>query len=368
MINLDHASHTTPDSRVLAEFCRVEGEFTANPMANHELGRAAQGEITRATAKIAGIVGASPEDMIYTSGASEANNLALKGIVRAYRHVGKHILSTCLEHPSISGVLSALQLEGYEIELVKINHLGTIDLSALELAIRPDTVLVCVSAIDSELGAIQPLAEIIEIARSHPNTHLHIDAVQAVGKIQTNLKGASTFAFSPHKFHGLNGSGVLVKQAGVVLEPLIHGGTSTTLYRSGTPAVGLISAMALALELASDNLEQNFQHVMHLNNHIRNEFSHMPQIKINSPQDASPYIINFSVEGIKARKLQAMLDEVGFAISTKSACSTENAPSRAVFAITGDKARALSSCRISFAHTTTIDEVKKFVQKLAGII
>ncbi|MCL2286363.1 MAG: cysteine desulfurase [Firmicutes bacterium] len=368
MINLDYASHTPADQRVLAEFCRTEREFPGNVMAAHTLGQKARAEIERATAGIANLLGVKPQEIIFTSGASEANNLAIKGIAKAYEHVGKHILSTCLEHPSVSGTLAALTPLGYEVELLKILPNGSIDLQHLKTAIRRDTVLICVSAADSELGAIQPIKKIAEILQTHPHCHLHIDGAQAIGKIFINTTGASTFCFSPHKFYGICGAGVLVKREGVVLEPLIHGGASTTIYRSGTPILSLAAATYKALDLAFAEMDERFEKVCQLRQHILDFINKFPFVRINSPmENSSPYILNISVAGIKGTDFQAALDRHGICVSVKSACSTDRAPSRPVMAVSRDKKNALSSWRVSLSHLTTTQEIDVFLDAFAKI-
>ncbi|MCL1786435.1 MAG: aminotransferase class V-fold PLP-dependent enzyme [Defluviitaleaceae bacterium] len=361
MINLDYASHTPADPLVLAEFCRVEQSFPGNVMAAHAAGRAAREEMTRVTNGVANLLGVAPQEIIWTSGASEANNLAIKGIAKAYAHVGKHILSTCLEHPSVSGTLSALSQQGYEVELLKILPNGAIDLAHLQAALRRDTALLCVSAVDSELGAIQPVADIANILKSHPHCHLHIDAAQAVGKIPTATAGASTFCFSPHKFYGICGAGVLVKRDGVVLAPQIHGGASTTIYRSGTPALSLAAAGYKALALALDAMEERRAAVTAMRLRLLDAFAQYPKVTINSPAGGSPYILNLSVSGVRGTDFQAALDRRGVYVSVKSACSTDRAPSRPVLAVSGDKKNALSSWRVSLSHLTTALDIDTFL-------
>ena len=337
-------------------------------MAAHTLGQKARAEMERATAGIANLLGVKPQEIILTSGASEANNLAIKGIAKAYEHVGKHILSTCLEHPSVSGTLAALTPLGYEVELLKILPNGSIDLQHLKTAIRRDTVLICVSAADSELGAIQPIKKIVEILQTHPHCHLHIDGAQAIGKIPTSTTGASTFCFSPHKFYGICGVGVLVKREGVVLEPLIHGGASTTIYRSGTPALSLAAATYKALDLAFTEMDERLEKVRQLRQHILDFLRKFPFVRINSPmENSSPYILNISVAGIKGTDFQAALDRHGICVSVKSACSTDQAPSRPVMAISRDKKNALSSWRVSLSHLTTMQEIDVFLDAFAKI-
>jgi cysteine desulfurase len=248
MIYLDYSANTPVDEAVLEHFCAVERSCPGNANSRHQAGAAAKAAIDEATQSIARSLHVQPAEIIYTSGASEANNFALKSIARLERHHGKHIISTPLEHSSVSGTLTALQEQGYEIDLVDIRQDGTVDLAHLKELLRPDTILVAVTAVDSELGVVQPVTEIAALLKDYPHCHLHVDATQAVGKLPlSSFEGIDTLSLTAHKFYGLNGIGVLVKRRGLALEPLIHGGESTTIYRSGTPTVALACSLALAL-------------------------------------------------------------------------------------------------------------------------
>ena len=358
-INLDHASHTPVDERVLAEFIRLEREFPGNPTAAHNLGQKAAAELERITHGVAHILGAVPQEIIFTSGASESNNLAIKGITQAYKHIGRHILSTPLEHPSISGTLSHLQLQGYEIELLKIMPNGQVDLDYLRKVKRKDTVLVCISAIDSELGIVQPLEEIADILG---DIFLHIDAAQAVGKIANHGENYATKSISAHKFYGLSGVGILVKRGDVVLEPQIHGGKSATVYRSGTPTLSLAGATLTALEIATVEIETRTKAVQKLNSYLREKLPH-----INSPEQSSPFILNTSTPGIRGVVMQDELAKHGINISVKSACSADSSPSRAVLAVTGNKKLAQCSWRISLSHHNTMDEMNQLLTAVGEV-
>ena len=256
MIYLDYSANTPADPQVLDRFCSVERRCIGNANSHHQAGTAARAEIDAATLKIAALLGVQPAEIIYTSGASESNNFALKGLARLSRHAGRHIISTPLEHSSVSGTLTALQEQGYEIDLLDIRRDGTVDLDHLKELLRPDTVAVAVTRVDSELGVVQPVEEIAAILKDYPNCHLHVDATQAVGKIPVSFEGVDTMSLTAHKFYGLNGIGLLLKRRNLALEPLIHGGESTTIYRSGTPTVALASSLACALELAVENLPE----------------------------------------------------------------------------------------------------------------
>ena len=245
MIYLDYSANTPVDARVLEQFCAVERRCIGNANSHHQAGSAAKAEIDAATIKIASLLDVQPAEIIYTSGASEANNFALKGLARLSRHAGRHIISTPLEHSSVSGTLTALQEQGYEIDLLDVKQDGTVDLEHLKDLLRPDTICIAVTLVDSELGVVQPVQEIAVILKAYPHCHLHVDATQAVGKIPVSFEGVDTMSLTAHKFYGLNGIGLLVKRRNLALEPLIHGGESTTIYRSGTPTVALASSLAI---------------------------------------------------------------------------------------------------------------------------
>ena len=362
MIYLDYSANTPADPRVLDRFCTVERSCIGNANSHHQAGAAAKAEIDAATIKIASLLSVQPAEAIYTSGASESNNFALKGLVRLSRHVGKHIISTPLEHSSVSGTLTALQEQGCEIDLVDIQRDGTIDLEHLKDLLRPDTIAVAVTLVDSELGVVQPVDKIAEILKDYPNCHLHVDATQAVGKIPISFEGVDTMSLTAHKFYGLNGIGLLLKRRNLALEPLIHGGESTTIYRSGTPTVALASSLASALELAVNELPERAAHVQKLNAELRAALSRRPDVRINSPEHAIPHILNLSVQNVKGTVFQRELDAHGVCVSVKSACSSDGLPSRAVFAVSRDRRNALSSWRISLSHLTTEAEIQEFLQ------
>ena len=365
MLYLDYSANTPVDEAVLQCFCEAERRYPGNANAHHQAGTTAKAAINEATRSIARCLGAPPAGIIYTSGASEANNLAVKGLATLGGTAGRHILSTPLEHSSVSGSLEALQKQGYEVELLDILPDGTVDLADLKKRLRPDTVLVAVTAVDSELGVVQPIAEIAELLKAYPNCHFHVDATQAVGKIPVQFEGMDTMSLTAHKFYGLNGIGVLVKRLGLALPPLIHGGESTTPYRSGTPTVALACSLALALEKATAELPARAATVRSLNDRLRAELSRYPKVRINSPANAVPHILNLSVQGVKGTVFQRELDARGVCVSVKSACSSDGLPSRAVLAVSQDRRNALSSWRISLSHLTTEEEVTVFLQAFA---
>ncbi|MDF2543549.1 MAG: iscS 1 [Herbinix sp.] len=361
MIYLDYAANTPIDRSVLDYFYTETLNYIANPNSSHILGREANARMEQITEQIAKYLQVQPSEIIYTSGASEANNLAIKGLVQAYKHNGKHIISTCMEHSSVSGALTYLQTLGYEIDLVDITVDGLVDLNHLKELLRKDTVLVSVCYVDSELGIQQPIQTIGNILKEYPNCYFHTDATQAVGKVPVSFENVDCLTFTPHKFFGLNGCGILIKRDNVVLEPFIHGGTSTTMYRSGTPALALAASIEKALEISLEQLKFRYDYIEELNKRLKQALLTYQGVRINSTSYSVPHILNISVKGVKAAIFQKELETEGICVSIKSACSVANSPSRPVYAVTKDKKNAMSSFRISISHLTTREELEQFL-------
>lgn len=367
MIYFDYTANTPVDLSVLDAYCKAEKEYIGNPNSQHPLGQAAREELAHTTEQIAQLLSVQSSEIIYTSGASESNNLALKGITEAFKSQnpdgGRHIISTALEHSSISETLTTLKKQNYEIDLVNIQSDGTIDLDQLRELLRPDTILVSVCAVDGELGVIQPIRQIADILSDYPGCRFHVDAAQAVGKTDLILDGVDTMTIAPHKFYGLNGTGLLFKRQNLELEPQIHGGASTTRYRSGTPTVALAVSTEKALELALNHAEERIAFVRELNAYLRTALSRYPAVRMNSPEEKSvPHILNLSVQGIKGTRFQRTLSQYGVCVSVRSACSADNiAYSKAVYAVSHDLRNALSSWRISLSHLTTKEEIDEFL-------
>ena len=366
-IYLDYASNTPVDKDVLNTFNEITLKYFANPNSTHILGKVTNKKIQETTENIIKELSKKANldenmEIIYTSGSSESNNLAIKGIAKSYKENGKHIISTFLEHSSVSSPLTYLKEQGYEIDIVNITNEGKVDLEHLKSLIRKDTILVSICYIDSEVGIVQPIEEIAKIVKEYPNCFFHVDCTQAVGKINIDLKNIDLISFAPHKFYGLNGFGALIKNKEIVLEPLINGGASTTIYRSGTPVIGQICALEKALEISFNNLEERKKYVKNINKKLRENLSKYKDVKINTFSDENPFILNISVNRVKATEFKNKLEEYGVCISIKSACTITITPSRIVMAMTHDRKRALASFRISLSHLVKESEINKFLE------
>lgn len=361
MIYLDYAADTPVANEVLEAYCKAAKTYIANPNAHHALGQAAKARISEVAKEIADYFNIAPEEVIFTSGATESNNLAIKGVAASNRRYGKHMITSYLEHSSVTGPMSALAQEGYEVDYVDLLPNGQIDLEHLKELLRPDTILVSVCAVDSELGTVQPIEEIAELLKAYEHCKFHVDATQAVAKIPVSMEGVDLMTFAPHKFYGLHGCGVLLKKQALRIDPIIHGGVSTTIFRSGTPTAALIVATGKALKLYSERREAHYEHVKALSQMVREGLSKNPKVLINSPEAAVPFILNISVKDKKALEVQEALAEKEIYISTKSACSTLNTPSRSVMAITKERKRAMNTLRISLSHLTTKEDIETFI-------
>lgn len=363
MIYLDYSATTPTSKEVLDSFNKASLDYIGNPNSLHTLGVKASELINKATEQIAKLLNVKPSEIIYTSGASESNNMAIKGICEKYEKRGKHIITTHYEHSSIYGPLGYLQNKGYEVDFVTENSDGTVNLENLKSLIREDTILVSVCAINSEIGIKQPINEIGKIIKEkNSKCFYHVDATQAISKINVDLSNIDLVSFSAHKFFGIKGIGVLIKKEKIMLEPLIHGGKSTTIFRSGTPQLPLIVSMSKALRIALEDLDNKYNYVQDLNNYLKEELSKLENVYINSNDICIPHMLNISVIGIKPETFLHALEKYEVYISTQTACSSEKAISQSVLSLTQDEERAKSSLRISLSYKTTKEELDEFIK------
>ena len=362
MIYLDYSATTKTSDEVLDTFVKCSKEYIGNPNSLHTLGVESKNLIDKATEQIANLLNIKKDEIIYTSGSSESNNLAIKGICEKYKNRGKHIITTSLEHSSIYGPIDYLLDKGYTVDFVKLDQNGQVDLENLKELLTDDTVLVSINAVNSELGIVQPLGKISKIIKEYPKCFFHSDMTQAIGKIKVNLEDIDLISFSAHKFFGIKGIGVLIKKEKIELTPLIHGGKSTTVYRSGTPCLPLIVSTSKALRIALESLDEKYNHVNNLNKYLKKELSKYEKVRINSNDYSIPHILNISVLGVKPETMLHALEKYNIFISTQSACSSSNTKSKAVYAVTQDNDKALSSIRISISYITTKEEIKEFLK------
>lgn len=360
MIYLDYSATTPVDDRVLDTFVKVTKDYIGNPNSLHELGVEAKKLIDASTKQIADILRVKESEVIYTSGASEANNMAIKGICFKYKNRGKHIITTTLEHSSVLEVFKYLESEGFEVSYAKLDENGIVDLDELKKIIRDDTILVSICSVNSEVGVRQPVEEIGLLLKDYPKLYFHSDVTQSIGKEKVDFTNIDLASFSGQKFYGMKGIGGLIKKESIILESLIHGGKSTTVFRSGTPAPALIVSLAKAMRLAYENYEEKREKVIELNKCLVDELKTLP-VDINSNEKCIPHIVNLSLRNIKSETMLHALEKDNIYISTQTACSQGNY-SLAVFSVTNDKEKASKSIRISLSHLTNKDDINKFLK------
>ncbi len=356
MIYLDYSATTPVLDEVLDTFCKVSKNFVGNPNSLHKLGIDAKQLIEQSTKQIASILGVKEKEVIYTSGSSESNNLAIKGICQKYQNRGKHIITTKLEHSSIYGPVGYLMKEGFEVDFVPLNKEGMVDIEKLVQMIRKDTILISIAAVNSEIGLRQNVEKIGEILKEYPTCFFHVDATQCIGKDILLLENIDLLSFSGHKIYGLKGIGALIKKEKIELEPIIHGGKSTTKYRSGTPDAPLIASLAKALRLSYEHLQENYLYVQKLNEELIRFFDSYKNVSVNHNSHCLPHILNISIIGVKPETFQHALEEFDIYVSTQSACSSSS-NSSAVLAFTGSEKKASSSIRISLSAFTKASEI-----------
>lgn len=368
MIYLDYSA-TTPVSReVLDTFNRVSLDFVGNPNSLHKLGVDAKKLEEEATNQIASLLHVKKEEIIYTSGSSESNNLAIKGIALKYQNRGKHILTTSLEHSSIYGPVGYLQKLGFVVEFLETDEFGIVKLSDLKAKLRSDTILVSIASVNSETGLLQPIEKIGAILKEYPKCFFHVDMTQSIGKVNISLENVDLMSFSAHKIYGIKGIGCLIKKEAIELEPIIHGGKSTTKYRSGTPALPLIASISKALRLSFIDLDKKYDYVKNLNNYLKDKLSNLENVVINSNEYSIPHVLNISVLNVKPETMLHALEEKDIYISTQSACSSSNPISKAVLEVTKNELQARHSIRISLSHLTAKEEIDIFLKEFEIIL
>ena len=363
MVYLDYSATTPVNEEVLDTYVKVTRDFIGNPNSLHKIGIDAKKLIDASTKQIADILGVKPSEIIYTSGASESNNTAIKGVCFKYANRGKHIITTELEHSSIVAPLNYLTTLGYEVDFVALDENGKVDLDDLIRLIRDDTVLVTISSVNSEVGVKQDLKELSEVIKSkNSKTIFHSDITQSIGKEKLDLSYVDLASLSCQKFYGMKGIGALIKKDNIQIEPLIHGGKSTTIFRSGTPATPLIASFAKALRLVYEDFDNKCKQVKEVHDYLIDKLQDV-DIYINSNDNCLPNMVNISLKNIKSEVMLHALEEKDIYVSTQTACSTGNY-SKAVYALTHDKEKSSSSMRISLSYLTTKEEIDIFVEAL----
>ena len=367
VIYLDHAATTSPIKEVVSIYNEALTTSFYNPASAHQAGTIVNRELENARSDILRSFSLSSYNLIFTSGASESNNLALKGYAHRYLRRGKHIITSSFEHPSVTNPLKALENEGFEVTYLKGND-GYISLDELEKAIRPDTILVSIMAVNNEVGFIQDIKGISKIVHSH-GIKLHIDAVQAVGKIVTPYSDADLITVSMHKIGGLKSSGLLLYKKGIELTSLIDGGGQENNIRSGTNDVPMALADAFAIKYALSHQKESYEYCLELVKPLYEYLSiHSDLYEINSTID-NPFIVNFSFKNKKASVFVEALSSLGIMVASKSACSSRlDKGSVTLLAIGKNSQLANNAIRLSFSSSNNKEDIETFINTLDKLV
>ncbi|OLO13269.1 IscS subfamily cysteine desulfurase [Chromohalobacter japonicus] len=371
-IYFDYAATTPVDPRVatiMAQCLTQEGTF-ANPASrSHMLGWIAEQAVERARSQVSELINADPREIVWTSGATEANNLALTGFMRANCKRGRHLVTSTIEHKAVIDTALALETEGFKVTFLTPDSYGRISPNCLKEALRDDTVLVSLMAANNEIGTINDIQRLGEIVREH-GAAFHVDAVQAIGKLWIDLEllPVDMMSMTAHKIYGPKGIGALFVRKGIHIEPLIHGGGHERGMRSGTLATHQITGMGEAFSLARKDFIKEVNHLENLREKLLFGLNRIKGVKINNdPDKCVPNIVNVGFEGLDSETLLMALRD--FAMSTGSACNSANIdPSYVLTGIGMSRKRALESIRFSFGRYTTDKDIDKLLTELDKIL
>ena len=361
MIYLDYSATTPVDEGVLDSYVKVTRDYFGNANSIHTLGVRSKELLMQATNQIADIFNCHPKELIFTSGASESNTTAIKGVAFKYASRGKHIITSKLEHKSVLEVMGFLSSIGYEVSFVNILPNGQIDLKDLEGLIRDDTILVSICAVNSETGFKQPLKTIRQIInKKNPNVIFHSDLTQALGKTKFYLSDLDLASFSSHKIYAPKGIGILYKRRDLQIDTLIYGTTENCPFRGGTPALPLIVAFSKAIRLMNDNFNKNVKKCEKLKSELLKGLSKYP-IQINSNDLCVPQIVNFSLLKIKSETFVHALEKYEVYVSTTTACSSLEESVVLKTISNGNKDVSTTSIRVSLSHLTSMKDIHDFL-------
>ena len=368
MIYFDNSATTKPYPEALATYTEVATRIWGNPSSLHNLGSQATRILEASRKQIAELIGKKAEEIYFTSGGTEGDNWILKGVAFEKAPYGKHIIVSDIEHPAIKESAAWLKTQGFEVDYAPVDARGFVKVDALASLLRPDTTLVSVMAVNNEIGSIQPIHEIAALLEDRPTISFHVDAVQALAKVATEvyLPERVDFAtFSSHKFHGLRGVGFVYIKEGKKITPLLTGGGQEKEMRSTTENVAGIAATAKALRLAMENQEAFASKTQHMKEVIRKELANYPDVTIFSGEDHfAPHILTFGIKGVRGEVVVHAFEEFDIYISTTSACSSKaGKPAGTLIAMGVDKSIAQTAVRLSLDLENDMSQVEQFLTK-----
>ena len=368
MIYFDNSATTKPYPDALATYTEVATRIWGNPSSLHNLGSQATRILEASRKQIAELIGKKAEEIYFTSGGTEGDNWILKGVAFEKAPYGKHIIVSDIEHPAIKESAAWLKTQGFEVDYAPVDARGFVKVDALDNLLRPDTTLVSVMAVNNEIGSIQPIHDIAALLEDRPTISFHVDAVQALAKVATEvyLPERVDFAtFSSHKFHGLRGVGFVYIKEGKKITPLLTGGGQEKEMRSTTENVAGIAETAKALRLAMENQEAFASKTQQMKEVIRKELSNYPDVTIFSGEDHfAPHILTFGIKGVRGEVVVHAFEEFDIYISTTSACSSKaGKPAGTLIAMGVDKSIAQTAVRLSLDLENDMSQVEQFLTK-----
>ena len=368
MIYFDNSATTKPYPEALATYTEVATRIWGNPSSLHNLGSQATRILEASRKQIAELIGKKADEIYFTSGGTEGDNWILKGVAFEKAPYGKHIIVSDIEHPAIKESAAWLRTQGFEVDYAPVDARGFVKVDALASLLRPDTTLVSVMAVNNEIGSIQPIHEIAALLEDRPTISFHVDAVQALAKVATEvyLPERVDFAtFSSHKFHGLRGVGFVYIKEGKKITPLLTGGGQEKEMRSTTENVAGIAATAKALRLAMENQEVFASKTQQMKEVIRKELANYPDVTVFSGEDHfAPHILTFGIKGVRGEVVVHAFEEFDIYISTTSACSSKaGKPAGTLIAMGVDKSIAQTAVRLSLDTENDMSQVEQFLTK-----
>lgn len=368
MIYFDNSATTKPYPEALATYTEVATRIWGNPSSLHNLGSQATRILEASRKQIAELIGKKAEEIYFTSGGTEGDNWILKGVAFEKAPYGKHIIVSDIEHPAIKESAAWLKTQGFEVDYAPVDARGFVKVDALASLLRPDTTLVSVMAVNNEIGSIQPIHDIAALLEDRPTVSFHVDAVQALAKVATEvyLPERVDFAtFSSHKFHGLRGVGFVYIKEGKKITPLLTGGGQEKEMRSTTENVAGIAATAKALRLAMENQEAFASKTQQMKEVIREELANYPDVTVFSGEDHfAPHILTFGIKGVRGEVVVHAFEEFDIYISTTSACSSKaGKPAGTLIAMGVDKSIAQTAVRLSLDLENDMSQVEQFLTK-----
>ena len=368
MIYFDNSATTKPYPEALATYTEVATRIWGNPSSLHNLGSQATRILEASRKQIAELIGKKADEIYFTSGGTEGDNWILKGVAFEKAPYGKHIIVSDIEHPAIKESAAWLKAQGFEVDYAPVDACGFVKVDALASLLRPDTTLVSVMAVNNEIGSIQPIHDIAALLEDRPTVSFHVDAVQALAKVATEvyLPERVDFAtFSSHKFHGLRGVGFVYIKEGKKITPLLTGGGQEKEMRSTTENVAGIAATAKALRLSMENQEAFASKTQQMKEVIRKELANYPDVTVFSGEDHfAPHILTFGIKGVRGEVVVHAFEEFDIYISTTSACSSKaGKPAGTLIAMGVDKSIAQTAVRLSLDLENDMSQVEQFLTK-----